>query len=207
MMMEKVCNSGAEYDYIVYEPKVKSDTNSLIVFLHGAGERGTNLDAVRVNGLPYELDNGLDIASYVVLPQCPADTFWVAQIESLKSFIDKIIEKYNIDKSKVCLAGISMGAYAAWYMGMAFPDMFAALIPCCGGGSTWSAGLLKDVPIWAFHGSMDCAVDVEESKKMVEAVNKNGGNAKLTIYEGVDHDSWVRAFKEKELYKWLYKII
>lgn len=191
------------FDYLLYQPEKPRKKLPLIVFLHGAGERGDNLDFIKCNGLPFELEQGLNLNCYAVMPQCKNDTFWVACISELKVFIDGIIEEYDIDEDRVYLSGISMGGYGAWYMAMAYPDMFAGLVPVCGGGMLWNASVLKDTPIWAFHGDLDTVVNVEESVKMVSAVNNTGGNAKLTIYSDTDHDSWVQAFKTPELYEWL----
>ena len=99
--------------------------------------------------------------------------------------------------------GISMGGYATWQLAMSMPEVFAAIVPICGGGMYWNAGRLANVPVWAFHGKEDPTVLVEESEKMVAAVNKNGGKAKLTVYFGCRHDSWSETYKNPEVFAWL----
>lgn len=96
-----------------------------------------------------------------------------------------------------------MGGYGAWMLAMAKPEWFAALVPVCGGGMTWNASKLKNVPVWAFHGMLDDTVPVYESINMINAVNRSGGDAKLTLYPDVIHNSWEKAYTTPELYDWL----
>ena len=96
-----------------------------------------------------------------------------------------------------------MGGYATWQIGMSMPEIFAAIVPICGGGMYWNAARLINVPAWAFHGKKDVSVFVEESEKMVNAVNKHGGNAKLTIYPENGHDAWSDTYNNPEVFQWL----
>ena len=107
------------------------------------------------------------------------------------------------DPARLYLLGGSMGAYAAWQLAMSQPTLFAAMVPICGGGMYWSASRLVNVPIWAFHGAKDMTVRAEESVKMVEAVNKKGGQAKLTIYPENAHDAWNDTYRNPEVFTWL----
>ena len=97
-----------------------------------------------------------------------------------------------------------MGGYAVWQLAMSRPQLYAAIVPICGGGMYWNAAKLKTLPVWAFHGSIDDVVYLEESQKMVNAVNRAGGNAKLTICDNVCHNSWLNAYNSKELFDWLF---
>ena len=110
----------------------------------------------------------------------------------------------GVDKSRVYLTGISMGAYAAWQLAMTRPSLFAALVAVCGGGMYWNAARLKNMPVWAFHGALDSTVLPEESIKMIRQINKNGGHAKITIFEKADHNSWDQAFAMDELWEWIF---
>ena|GEM_PF-481867 len=185
-----------------YDPKTES--LPLIVFLHGAGERGTDVNLLKLHGIPKLFDKGSDLRVVTVSPQCDAGTTWNAQVKELKIFIDHIADEYNIDKNRISLTGISMGGFGTWSMGIEFPGYFSALAPICGGnGMIWLADLLKDVPIRTFHGTADDVVLYSCSVDMVEAVNKAGGNAALTTYEGVGHDSWVQAYEQTDLIEWL----
>ena len=186
-----------------YDPKTES--LPLIVFLHGAGERGTDVNELKKHGIPKLFDNGFgDLRVVTVAPQCDTGTTWNAQVKELKVFIDYIADEYNIDKNRISLTGISMGGFGTWAMGIEFPGYFSALAPICGGnGMVWLADLLKDVPIRTFHGTADDVVLYSCSVDMVEAVNKAGGNSVLATYEGVGHDVWVQAYEQTDLIEWL----
>ena len=185
-----------------YDPKTES--LPLIVFLHGAGERGTDVNELKKHGIPKLFDKGSDLRVITVSPQCDTGTTWNAQVKDLKAFIDHIVEEYNIDKTRISLTGLSMGGFGTWAMGIEFPDYFSALAPICGGnGMVWLAHLLKDIPIKAFHGTEDDVVLYSCSVDMVEAVNKEGGKAELITYEGVKHDSWIQAYEQTDLIEWL----
>ena len=101
------------------------------------------------------------------------------------------------------MMGASMGGYAVWQLAMSMPEHFAAIVPICGGGMYWNAGRLANLPIWAFHGGKDKYVLPEESQKMVDAVNENGGRAKLTVYPENAHDAWSDTYKNKQVFLWL----
>ena len=123
-------------------------------------------------------------------------------IETVMTLIDEITEKYDVDESRVYLTGLSMGGYGTWTVAATFPDRFAAIAPICGEGTPVIAYKLKETPVWAFHGDEDPTVDPDGSRKMVDRVNETGGNAKLTMYEGVAHDSWTETYENDELYDW-----
>ena len=181
-----------------------SEHPALIIQLHGAGERGNGkdeLNKVTVHGFMNVVNDSNFNDCILVMPQCPQETFWVAKIESLKKFIDDIIKEYNIDKNRIYLCGISMGGYGTWNTAMAYPDMFAAIAPCCGGGAEWSACRLQ-MPVWAFHGLEDDAVLPSRTIDMVNKLRETNPNVKCTLYEGVGHNCWEKAFSD-ELLEWL----
>lgn len=176
----------------------------IIIYLHGAGSRGESLKNLNINVGPLsEIQKGRKIPAVVVAPQCHGDS-WFDLFNVLAEFIENIIKENNIDKNRVYLCGVSMGAYAAWQMAMSHPDLFAALIPVCGGGMYWNAQRLKNLPIWAFHGECDNVVLCDESIKMVKAVNASGGNAKITLYPNIQHNSWEKAFANDDMWKWMF---
>ncbi len=119
--------------------------------------------------------------------------------------LNEIEDTHKIDKTRVYLTGLSMGGYGAWMLGIASPERFAAVVPICGGGQPSLACALKDVPIWAFHGSADPVVPVSETQKMVRALEACGGNVKFTIYPGVTHDSWSQTYADDALWQWLFE--
>ncbi len=201
MKTEKIDNKAFGFKYIAYIPENISDNPAVLFQLHGAGERGEELDKVLVNGFSNTVNDQNLKDCILIMPLCPVETFWAAKIESLKIFIDNIIEKYNIDKTRVYLCGLSMGGFGTWYTAMAYPDMFAAIAPCCGGGMPWNAPILQ-MPIWAFHGLQDTNVLPSNTIDMVNSVKKYNKNVKCTIYDDVEHNSWVPAF-DTELLEWI----
>ena len=173
----------------------------LIIFLHGAGSRGKDINLIIDKPIINKLIADNDTNFIVAAPQCFADT-WFEIFEQLIDFSGAMIILEFLDKSRVYLTGNSMGGYTTWQLAMTKPEWFAAIAPICGGGMYWNACRLKDVPVWAFHGLLDDVVFIEESIKMVNGVNKSGGSAKLTIYEKAMHDSWTKTYANDELYKW-----
>lgn len=193
-----------EFKYLLYKPdKDYKKKFPLIVFLHGAGERGDDLSILKVHSIPNMFDGDVEYPCVVVSPQCKEDSFWTAQIPQLKMFIDKIVEKYQIDENSIHLTGISMGGYGTWDLAMAYPEMFASIVPICGGGMAWNAGVLK-MPIWIYHGEADTVVNVRESIEMYESLKKTNDNVRLDVFPGVDHNAWDYAYND-ELIAWMLK--
>ncbi len=187
------------FRFVEYSPESYEGKLPLIIFLHGAGERGTDLSLVDVHGFSKYIKDK-DIPCRFILPQCPESTAWVMNIESILKFINQIIREYDVDTDRIYLTGLSMGGFGTWYTAMAKPDMFAAIAPCCGGGMSWNAGALG-MPVWAFHGVDDTVVHVTQSDEMVEALKSNGKDVKYTRLEGVGHNVWEYTYKQ-ELIDW-----
>ena len=190
--------------YIAYIPENCGPKPALIVHLHGAGERGNGdneLEKVLVHGFP-KIVNDQNLQDCVlVMPQCPTGSFWTAKLESLRSFIDELIGEYDIDTGRIYLCGLSMGGYGTWHAAMAYPELFAAIAPCCGGGMAWNTEVLT-MPIWTFHGLSDTVVSPNQTIEMIESLKARNANLKYDLYEGVGHNSWEKAFSE-ELLRWL----
>lgn len=189
------------FPYIAYIPDNISPNPALLIQLHGAGERGnggSELDSVLIHGFSkIATDENLKDC-ILVMPQCPTGTFWVAKIESLRQFIHQLTEKFSSDPNRLYLSGLSMGGFGTWYAAMAYPSLFAALVPCCGGGMAWYASVLK-MPIWAFHGLADDTVSPSQTMEMVDALKGKNENLKYSLFEGVGHNSWNNAFTEETL--------
>lgn len=192
-----------ELDYVERMPKnfQEGERYPLVIYLHGAGGRGRDITPIYEHPFFSETAKWLENAVSVA-PQCYEDT-WFSIFEQLQAFIRQEIAKPFVDASRVYLVGASMGGYATWQMAMSRPEWFAAILPICGGGMYWNGVRLKNMGVWAFHGAQDPVVFPEESKKMVDAVNANGGNAKLTVYENCTHDAWTATFQNEEIWKWL----
>lgn len=192
------------FPYIAYIPEQVSDHPALLIQLHGAGERGwggKDLEKVLIHGFPNVVNDENLKDCILLMPQCPPDSFWVAKIESLKKFIDGMVEEFSADESRIYLCGLSMGGYGTWYTAMAYPKLFAAIAPCCGGGMAWNAGVLR-MPIWAFHGLDDTTVSARNTIEMAEKLKEKNPKFKCDLYEGVGHNSWSKAFSE-DLLTWL----
>lgn len=174
----------------------------LIMFLHGAGERGSDLKKVKKHGPPKIVENRKDFPFIVVSPQCPTGDWWTEKVEVLINLLDDIVARYKVDKKRVYLTGLSMGGYGTWSLASAYPERFAAIAPICGGGSRIMALRLKNIPVWVFHGAKDRVVPLKESEEMVNAIRKRGGNVKLTIYPDAGHDSWTQTYNNQKLYDW-----
>ncbi len=174
----------------------------VIIFLHGAGTRGTDINALINNAYFKITEKHEDFPFITVAPQCSAD-FWFDVFERLKGLVGKIVNEPFTDRERVYLMGASMGGYATWQLAMSLPEYFAAIVPICGGGVYWNAARLLHVPVWAFHGENDTAVFTEESIKMVNAVKARGGNARLTIYPNTGHDAWSATYANREVFQWL----
>ncbi len=177
----------------------------LILFLHGFGERGdtlTDLERVKIHGIPKVVENGTDLPFIVVSPQCPQQSWWTLQTGNLKALLESIIAGYPVNSAQVYLTGLSMGGYGSWTLGAAYPELFAAVAPICGGGVSSQVSTLKTVPVWAFHGAKDTVVLPYRSEEMVTTLQKAGGDARLTMYPDADHDSWTVTYNNPELYDW-----
>ncbi|GCE14575.1 prolyl oligopeptidase family serine peptidase [Tengunoibacter tsumagoiensis] len=175
----------------------------LVLFLHGAGERGNDVNKLKIHGLPREIEEGQSFPFITVAPQCPAGSWWTVELEALTALLNFIEETYAVDPDRIYLTGMSMGGMGTWALSMALPERFAALLPICGGNNPDTVDRIKHIPVWAFHGAKDDVVPLEASTKMVEALRAAGGNVKFTIYPEADHDSWTETYKNPAIYSWL----
>jgi len=197
---------SAACDYLLSLPKgygEKEQKWPLMLFLHGAGERGSDLNLVKKHGPPKLIEQGRELPFIVVSPQCPAGVWWSERLDTLMALLDEIESKYEVDPSRVYLTGLSMGGFGTWALACERPERFAAIVPICGGGQWFLADRLKKVPVWAFHGAKDPVVPLDLSKSMVEAVKRMGGDAKLTVYPEANHDSWTATYDDPKVYEWL----
>ncbi len=203
-------------NYLLFLPKEyaaqKSKRWPLILFLHGAGERGTNIWKVAVHGPPKIVKDKPDFPFIVVSPQCPAGQMWDDNV--LLALVDEMMANYRVEKGRVYLTGLSMGGYGTWRLGLAYPERFAAIAPICGGGDPVALLLadrkrveaVKTLPVWAFHGAKDPVVKLEESQRMVDALKRAGcKEVELTVYPEAQHDSWTETYNNPKLYDWFLR--
>jgi predicted peptidase len=197
-------------DYLLHTPATypQRDRYPLILFLHGSGERGSDVSRVRRHGIPKIAEHLLDFPFIAISPQCPAESTWVMQRDALLLLLDDVVRKLRVDKSRIYLTGLSMGGYGAWYLGSEYSERFAAVVPVCGGyddmlGYPERVCGLRYTPVWAFHGAKDRIVPASETRALVRALRNCGGNVKLTLYRNIGHDSWTRTYNNPALYRWL----
>jgi len=174
----------------------------LILFLHGAGERGNNIEIVKRHGIAKIVEQKDNFPFITISPQCNLNSSWLQILPQLYELLNFIIENYKVDKRRIYLTGLSMGGFGTWHLAINYPELFAAIAPVCGGGNPEFAYKIKDTPIWAFHGDNDEIVPVSFSKEMVNELKNLGANVKFTIYQNTGHDSWTETYKNEELYKW-----
>ena len=195
----------SEVQYLVYLPQDYTLHGSwpLLIYLHGSGERGNDLETVLRTGLPALIARGKHFPMIVVSPQCRPEANWESgQLLSLPNHLEK---EFSIDRERVYIGGYSMGGFGTWQFAAAAPERFAAIIPVAGGGDPSEASRLVNLPIWAFHGAKDRTIPLAGSKEMVEAVQAAGGNARLTIYDDRGHDTCNLTFSRDDLYEWLLR--
>lgn len=202
-----------------YDPTQKYP---LVIFLHGAGERGDDNLAQLKHGMAdfCQAARREKYRCYVLAPQCPEDQKWVdidwttdgvkmpdeasPSMKLTLAVVDSMLQDAAIDKNRIYVTGLSMGGYGTWDALARRPNFFAAAIPICGGGDPATAPKIKHIPISCFHGDQDTAVVVEKSRDMIAALKKAGGQPVYTEYPGVGHDSWSKTYANDETYVWLF---
>ena len=217
------------YEYLLALPSGYDPTADkmwpLIIFLHGSGERGTDLWLVAKHGPPKIL-RGEPTAPHlneaarrllrtqfiVVSPQGPPGKSW--DDDTVVALLDAVTERYKVDPQRSYLTGLSLGGYGTWSVGLKYPERFAAIVPICGGGQpvdAWRSAEAKrssllSLGIWAFHGAKDTSVPLAESERMIATLKSVGlAETKLTIYPEAGHDSWTESYADPELYAWLLR--
>ncbi|MFZ4506632.1 MAG: dienelactone hydrolase family protein [Fimbriimonas sp.] len=191
--------------YLLSLPEDYAATNRrypIVVFLHGSGERGSDLNVVRVHGPFKELNKGRKFPFIAVAPQCPEGQSW--DIDTLSAMLNNLERKYRVDRNREYLTGLSMGGYGTWAWSMAEPKRFAAIAPICGGGDTSKADLIKHIPIWNTHGDADRSVPIQRSIEMINALKAAGAaDVRFDIIPGGQHDVWTQVYSGTEIYDWL----
>lgn len=196
-----------------------TDAHPLLIFLHGAGERGVDNAAQLSHGKEFMRRAAQDHGCFVLAPQCPPDLLWSGHhwedkehgltekpSEPMRLLLETVAQlrtTYRIDANRLYIMGLSMGGFGVWDAIQRQPDRFAAAVPICSGGDETKTARLARLPIWAFHGDRDSVVPVRRSRDMIAAIQSVGGKPRYTEYPGVDHGSWVPTFNEPELLPWL----
>jgi predicted peptidase len=216
-----------EFKYRLLKPaKVEPGQKySLVVFLHGAGERGDD-NRAQLQYFPEMMaqsENREKYPCFVLAPQCREDKSWAGfgrrnrdarevsgepgdQMKVVMQILEKTIKENPVDTKRLYLTGLSMGGFGCWDWATREPDRFAAIVPICGGGDESKADRLVKTPIWAVHGDKDDAVRVEQSRQMIDAIKKAGAEPKYTELAGVGHNSWTPAYEDpKGVVPWMFE--
>lgn len=180
----------------------------LILFLHGSGERGDDLDRVKRFGIPKILEQQDDFPFIVVSPQCPAASDWGVLMDELLALLDYVAANFSVNCERIYLTGLSMGGRGAYQLAFISPQRFAAMVVISARRpdilrSPDRVSALKHLPIWIFHGAQDARTPVTDAQEMDKALHECGGNARLTIYPDAGHDAWTRTYANPKLFEWL----
>jgi len=190
-----------EIKYLLYKPKDYSGESPfpLLIFLHGAGERGDDLELVKLHGPPKLLEEGVDLPFIVASPQVALNEWWSPS--TVVWMLKEVQSRLNVDADRVYLTGLSMGGYGTWETASKYPNLFTAIAPICGRGDPTLAERIKHLPTWIFHGEKDTVVPFRYSEDMYNALEQYG-NVEFTVYPEADHDSWTKTYENKRLYDW-----
>jgi len=200
------------FSYWVFLPKEHGRERNvswpLLLYLHGASDRGDDPGVVLTSGLPSIVARAVDFPFILLCPQCPTDTWWSDHLSGLDILIKDACDRFAVDPERILVSGSSMGGYGVWHLGVTFPDRFAGLVPLCGGG-TWFYGfphrvrVLKSTPVWVFHGEKDPIIPPRESVGLVNELKEVGGDVHLTIVPNAGHDIWRVVYRMPDLTEWM----
>ncbi len=202
--MEVVTSETLKY-YLYYPMNYEVDPEEkfpLLLFLHGGGESAPNLKSVHRNGPPKLISGGKKFPFLILAPQNPEEKMWW-NTRAVNQLLDSVIATNKVDPNRIDLTGLSRGGGAAWEMAVQYPDKFAALAVVCGMTPVpYASWINKNMPIKVFHGDQDKSIPISESIEMVAKLREMGYQVDFTVYEGVGHNSWDRAYGNNELYDW-----
>lgn len=200
---KKEINTTVELRYVLQLPTNPKEKFPLIVFLHGSGERGTDLEIVK-NHSPFTYNHLIKEPVAILAPQCPDNVWW--DTNAVYHLILEIKSKYNIDASRIYLTGLSMGGWGTWKLAQEHPELFAAIAPVCAPADRLmkiQAEKLKNMPIQIYHGALDDVVTPDQSIEMYLELTKSNPNVNLTIFSKDNHNSWDSTYSNPEFYTWL----
>ncbi|MEO1023115.1 MAG: PHB depolymerase family esterase [Bacteroidota bacterium] len=199
------------------------DTYPLVLFMHGAGQRGTDNEQQLVHGawnfaLP---ENRAEYPAFVIAPQVPGEQKWSTLdwwgptdqvwgdslspvMELTIQLVEQFIEKHPVDVSRIYVTGLSMGGFGTWEFIQRKPEWVAAAVPVCGGGDLTKADRITGIPIWSFHGDKDYVVKTDFSRLMHQTIKEMGGNSRYTELKGVDHNAWDTTYANQDMIRWMF---
>jgi predicted peptidase len=197
-------------NYLLFLPETYGKDKKrwpLILYLHGSGERGSDFNRLKKLGLPKKVEQDPKFPFIVLSPQCPAGRFWSDIDVTLMviAMLGEVCKKYQVDKDRIYLTGLSMGGHGTWWLAQQFPNQWAAIAPICGWGNPYLAQRLKNIPAQVYHGGKDRNVPIGLAKMMVSTLESAGGQVEMVVYPNEGHVIWERAYADPKLYQWLLK--
>ena len=217
-------SDGSILKYNIYDPSEGSERLPLLIFLHGAGERGDDNESQLMHIAPIltNPENSKKYPAVLVFPQCPEDEYWanvdreggIWTVDSngdvtdpMKRVIELLRElrrSQSVDRSRVYISGLSMGGFGTLDLISRHPDWIAGAIAICGGGDLNKTNQYEGLPLWIFHGAKDPVVPVDLSRKLVDKINSEYGFVKYTEYPEGGHDVWNQAYEDPKTLEWLF---
>lgn len=199
-----------DLNYLLYLPNDYQQNKldyPLVLFLHGAGERGDKLEKVKIHGIPKRVDEGINFPFICIAPQCPKEGYWdrPEYVSTLISLIEEIEDDYRVDSNRIYGTGLSMGGLGTLAIALKKPELFSAIISVCGGAKMDNIQRLNQLPIWLFHGDRDDVHPVNNSIIIFQALSSVNSQVLLTVYGGVYHDSWTQTYENQDIYNWMLK--
>ena len=201
---KKEIKTAIEVNYIIQLHENQKEKFPLLIFLHGSGERGNEIELVK-NHSPFTYQNLMKTEVAILAPQCPKDTWWNSN--EIYELIQSICTTYNIDKSRIYLTGLSMGGWGTWKLATEHPELFAAVAPVCGVTDVniyKNIEVLKNTPVHIFHGALDDIVSPNMSLDVYQKLKKVNPNCSLTIFPNDNHNSWDSTYSDPKFYEWLF---
>ena len=204
--IKTVIMANYELGYALHKPANTKDKKPLIVFISGDGEKGTDIEKVKIHG-PFKYLKTHELDAYVLAPQCKENEKW--SIESIYELILKIQKENKIDADRIYVTGLSSGGWAAWNLALSYPEKFAAIVPISGFVDLIeleSACKIANIPTRIFHGLLDDVVKVDYAISIYKELKKcNAKDVQLTIFDDAGHDSWTKVYDNPEIYNWMLK--
>jgi len=203
-------NIEQDLNYLLYLPNEYDQSEQvfpLVLFLHGAGERGDDLENLKIHGIPKLINEGRSFPFISVAPQCPNDGYWdrPEYVSTLISLVKTVMKDTRVDPKRVYGTGLSMGGLGTLAIAIKDPELFSAIIPICGGADLEKIQRLNKLPMWIFHGDRDDVIPLDNSISIYQSLRSVNENVFLTVYAGVDHDSWTETYENDDIYDWLLK--
>ncbi|WKS94878.1 prolyl oligopeptidase family serine peptidase [Riemerella columbina] len=191
-------------NYVLDIPKEVAKPFPLIVFLHGAGERGDDLERVKVHS-PFTYRHLMKEPVAILAPQCPQGEYW--DTEAVYELLKTIISQYPVDQNRIYLTGLSMGGWGTWKLADEHPELFAAIAPVCAPmhrpAFFNACEHFRDTPIWLFHGALDDVVPLDDSTRMFKKLKNCNPKVQYTIFEKDNHNAWDSTYSMPTLYEWI----